>query len=143
MQAAVGDKYGKRLIFTKKKMGAQTAEANDNAARQERDMGVAHNQGYPFGDPQNKDYSIKGSKRERERAVAILAQESKGPSAEAQRAAVNMPQRQEVAEDAQAAIRAAVLKVAAILREMRLTLRAQRTSLCGMFWSLSTTKILR
>eukprot|EP00931_Biecheleriopsis_adriatica_P058546 TRINITY_DN3488_c0_g1_i1.p1 TRINITY_DN3488_c0_g1~~TRINITY_DN3488_c0_g1_i1.p1 ORF type:complete len:318 (+),score=105.47 TRINITY_DN3488_c0_g1_i1:84-1037(+) len=31
MKAAVGDKYGKRLIFTKKKMGAQTAEANDNA----------------------------------------------------------------------------------------------------------------
>lgn len=30
-QAAVGDKFGKRLIFTKKKMGAQTAEANDNA----------------------------------------------------------------------------------------------------------------
>ncbi|CAE7944377.1 serA [Symbiodinium necroappetens] len=30
-KAAVGDKYGKRLIFTKKKMGAQTAEANDNA----------------------------------------------------------------------------------------------------------------
>ncbi|CAE7716358.1 serA [Symbiodinium sp. KB8] len=24
-------RYGKRLIFTKKKMGAQTAEANDNA----------------------------------------------------------------------------------------------------------------
>ena len=38
----MGDKYGKRLIFTKKKMGAQTAEANDNAARQERDMGVSH-----------------------------------------------------------------------------------------------------
>jgi len=31
MREAVGDKYGKRLIFTKKKMGAQTAEANDNA----------------------------------------------------------------------------------------------------------------
>ena len=30
-EAAVGDKFGKRLIFTKKKMGAQTAEANDNA----------------------------------------------------------------------------------------------------------------
>ncbi|CAJ1407654.1 unnamed protein product [Effrenium voratum] len=30
-KAAVGDKFGKRLIFTKKKMGAQTAEANDNA----------------------------------------------------------------------------------------------------------------
>lgn len=30
MQAAVGDKDGKRLIITKKKMGAQTAEANDN-----------------------------------------------------------------------------------------------------------------
>lgn len=30
-KAAVGDKYGKRLIFTKKKMGAQTSEANDNA----------------------------------------------------------------------------------------------------------------
>lgn len=27
----VGDKYGKRCIFTAKKMGAQTAEANDNA----------------------------------------------------------------------------------------------------------------
>jgi len=31
MKEAVGDKYGKRLIFTKKKMGAQTLEANDNA----------------------------------------------------------------------------------------------------------------
>lgn len=30
-KAAVGDKFGKRLIFTKKKMGAQTSEANDNA----------------------------------------------------------------------------------------------------------------
>ncbi|CAE8641004.1 unnamed protein product [Polarella glacialis] len=30
MKAAVGDKYGKRLIFTAKKMGAQTLEANDN-----------------------------------------------------------------------------------------------------------------
>jgi len=27
----VGDKFGKRCVFTKKKMGAQTAEANDNA----------------------------------------------------------------------------------------------------------------
>merc|ERR1711972_1187573 len=31
MKAAVGDKYMKRLIFTKKKMGAQTLEANNNA----------------------------------------------------------------------------------------------------------------
>lgn len=31
MEAAVGDKFGKRVIFTKKKMGAQTLEANDNA----------------------------------------------------------------------------------------------------------------
>jgi D-3-phosphoglycerate dehydrogenase len=30
MKAAVGDKLGKRLITTKKKMGAQTSEANDN-----------------------------------------------------------------------------------------------------------------
>jgi D-3-phosphoglycerate dehydrogenase len=30
MKAAVGDKDGKRLIITKKKMGAQTSEANDN-----------------------------------------------------------------------------------------------------------------
>ncbi|CAE8611794.1 unnamed protein product [Polarella glacialis] len=30
MTAAVGDKFGKRLIFTAKKMGAQTLEANDN-----------------------------------------------------------------------------------------------------------------
>lgn len=27
----VGDKYGKRVIFTAKKMGAQTLEANNNA----------------------------------------------------------------------------------------------------------------
>merc|ERR1711870_9869 len=27
----VGDKYGKRVVFTKKKMGAQTLEANNNA----------------------------------------------------------------------------------------------------------------
>jgi len=31
MKAAVGDKYMKRIIFTKKKMGAQTLEANNNA----------------------------------------------------------------------------------------------------------------
>lgn len=31
MKAAVGDKYMKRLVFTKKKMGAQTIEANNNA----------------------------------------------------------------------------------------------------------------
>mmetsp|Transcript_49287 Transcript_49287/g.107268 ORF Transcript_49287/g.107268 Transcript_49287/m.107268 type:complete len:318 (+) Transcript_49287:62-1015(+) len=31
VKAAVGDKYGKRVIFTKKKMGAQTLEANNNA----------------------------------------------------------------------------------------------------------------
>jgi len=31
MKDAVGDKYMKRLIFTKKKMGAQTLEANNNA----------------------------------------------------------------------------------------------------------------
>jgi D-3-phosphoglycerate dehydrogenase len=31
MKTAVGDKYMKRLIFTKKKMGAQTLEANNNA----------------------------------------------------------------------------------------------------------------
>jgi D-3-phosphoglycerate dehydrogenase len=30
MKAAVGDKFGKRLVVTKKKMGAQTSEANDN-----------------------------------------------------------------------------------------------------------------
>jgi D-3-phosphoglycerate dehydrogenase len=30
MKAAVGDKDGKRLVITKKKMGAQTSEANDN-----------------------------------------------------------------------------------------------------------------
>merc|ERR1712178_417997 len=30
MKEAVGDKFGKRLIVTKKKMGAQTSEANDN-----------------------------------------------------------------------------------------------------------------
>jgi len=30
MKEAVGDKFGKRLIVTKKKMGAQTTEANDN-----------------------------------------------------------------------------------------------------------------
>jgi D-3-phosphoglycerate dehydrogenase len=30
MKAAVGDKDGKRLVITKKKMGAQTGEANDN-----------------------------------------------------------------------------------------------------------------
>jgi len=30
-KAAVGDKYMKRVIFTKKKMGAQTLEANNNA----------------------------------------------------------------------------------------------------------------
>jgi D-3-phosphoglycerate dehydrogenase len=30
MKEAVGDKFGKRLVVTKKKMGAQTAEANDN-----------------------------------------------------------------------------------------------------------------
>jgi D-3-phosphoglycerate dehydrogenase len=30
MKAAVGDKLGKRLVITKKKMGAQTGEANDN-----------------------------------------------------------------------------------------------------------------
>eukprot|EP00928_Gymnodinium_smaydae_P069883 TRINITY_DN536_c0_g1_i6.p1 TRINITY_DN536_c0_g1~~TRINITY_DN536_c0_g1_i6.p1 ORF type:complete len:170 (+),score=57.57 TRINITY_DN536_c0_g1_i6:46-510(+) len=31
MKEAVGDKFMKRLIFTKKKMGAQTIEANNNA----------------------------------------------------------------------------------------------------------------
>jgi len=31
VKALVGDKYGKRVIFTKKKMGAQTLEANNNA----------------------------------------------------------------------------------------------------------------
>jgi len=31
IKAAVGDKYGKRAIFTAKKMGAQTTEANNNA----------------------------------------------------------------------------------------------------------------
>jgi len=31
MKAAVGDKFMKRLVFTKKKMGAQTLEANNNA----------------------------------------------------------------------------------------------------------------
>jgi len=31
IKAAVGDKYMKRVIFTKKKMGAQTIEANNNA----------------------------------------------------------------------------------------------------------------
>lgn len=31
VKAAVGDKYMKRVIFTKKKMGAQTLEANNNA----------------------------------------------------------------------------------------------------------------
>merc|ERR1711948_248907 len=31
MQEAVGDQYMKRVIFTKKKMGAQTLEANNNA----------------------------------------------------------------------------------------------------------------
>jgi len=30
MKEAVGDKVGKRLVITKKKMGAQTGEANDN-----------------------------------------------------------------------------------------------------------------
>jgi D-3-phosphoglycerate dehydrogenase len=30
MKEAVGDKFGKRLVVTKKKMGAQTSEANDN-----------------------------------------------------------------------------------------------------------------
>jgi len=30
LEAAVGDKVGKRLVLTKKKMGAQTSEANDN-----------------------------------------------------------------------------------------------------------------
>jgi len=30
-KAIAGDKYGKRVIFTKKKMGAQTIEANNNA----------------------------------------------------------------------------------------------------------------
>lgn len=30
MKEAVGDKLGKRLVITKKKMGAQTGEANDN-----------------------------------------------------------------------------------------------------------------
>jgi len=32
MKAALGDKYMKRAVFTAKKMGAQTAEANSNAA---------------------------------------------------------------------------------------------------------------
>ena len=31
VKALVGDKFGKRVIFTKKKMGAQTLEANTNA----------------------------------------------------------------------------------------------------------------
>jgi len=31
VKAAVGEKFGKRIIFTKKKMGAQTLEANNNA----------------------------------------------------------------------------------------------------------------
>merc|ERR1719240_949901 len=31
VKAIVGDKYMKRVIFTKKKMGAQTTEANNNA----------------------------------------------------------------------------------------------------------------
>jgi D-3-phosphoglycerate dehydrogenase len=31
IKEAVGDKFGKRVIFTKKKMGAQTIEANNNA----------------------------------------------------------------------------------------------------------------
>merc|ERR1712061_950401 len=31
IKALVGDKYMKRVIFTKKKMGAQTLEANNNA----------------------------------------------------------------------------------------------------------------
>lgn len=30
MKEAVGDRFGKRLVVTKKKMGAQTSEANDN-----------------------------------------------------------------------------------------------------------------
>ena len=30
-KALVGDKFMKRVIFTKKKMGAQTVEANNNA----------------------------------------------------------------------------------------------------------------
>jgi len=30
LKEAVGDKFGKRLVVTKKKMGAQTSEANDN-----------------------------------------------------------------------------------------------------------------
>merc|ERR1711862_1014266 len=31
VKALVGDKFGKRVIFTAKKMGAQTLEANNNA----------------------------------------------------------------------------------------------------------------
>merc|ERR1719225_108638 len=31
VKALVGDKYMKRVLFTKKKMGAQTLEANNNA----------------------------------------------------------------------------------------------------------------
>merc|ERR1719183_996556 len=31
VKALVGDKFGKRCVFTKKKMGAQTLEANNNA----------------------------------------------------------------------------------------------------------------
>merc|ERR1719284_1988560 len=31
VKKVVGDKFGKRVIFTKKKMGAQTLEANNNA----------------------------------------------------------------------------------------------------------------
>lgn len=31
VKAAAGDKFGKRIIFTAKKMGAQTVEANNNA----------------------------------------------------------------------------------------------------------------
>jgi D-3-phosphoglycerate dehydrogenase len=53
MKAAVGDKLGKRLVITKKKMGAQTGEANDNCGV------AAANQIVGFFEKGEKRFSLK------------------------------------------------------------------------------------
>lgn len=53
IKEAVGDKFGKRCIFTKKKMGAQTIEANNNAGV------AAANQIVGFFEKGEKKFSLK------------------------------------------------------------------------------------
>lgn len=53
MKDAVGDKFMKRVILTQKKMGAQTAEANDNAGV------AAANQIVGFFENGNRQFQLK------------------------------------------------------------------------------------